>query len=173
MQPLHLKANGLVKHNVDSLLKARGQTRHDLAVWCRRSDAWISKLMSDSEGRNIQLDYLDRIADFFGIATYQLLQPGISPLTERRKGTDRRKWRDRRVSQSVLSEQPGDVDLIHLTRALSREGREKAIALLADILNSELRRPRATPTSRGAGHRSDETAPTTAAPDRGHKTKRA
>jgi hypothetical protein len=96
-----VKASKLLRHNIDTLLKARGQTRHDLAFWCRRSDAWISKIFKDSDdggqANSIPLKYLDRIADFFGIATYQLFQPGISHLTERRKG-ERRLVRDRRVS---------------------------------------------------------------------------
>lgn len=95
-----MKATFLLKHNITTMLKARGQTRHDLAFYCRRSDAWLSKLMSD-ENRNVPVKYFDRIADFFGIATYQLFQPGISPLTERRRGSDRRSGQDRRISAKV------------------------------------------------------------------------
>src|SRR3989338_2840236 len=100
------------------MLKARGQTRHDLAMWCRRSDPWLSKLFTD-ENRNIPLKYLDRIADFFGIATYQLFQPGISPLTESRKG-ERRKVADRRISRlvDVLRAMPKMPDLDAKLRAL-------------------------------------------------------
>jgi hypothetical protein len=92
-----MKASALLKANIDALLRARHQTRHDLASWCRRSDAWLSKILG-KDNRNIPLEYLDRMADFFGLATYQLFQPGISPLHERRKGLDRRKGRDRRLS---------------------------------------------------------------------------
>src|SRR5688500_7789418 len=116
-----MKAIALLKRNIDAMLHARGQTRHDLAVWCRRSDAWISKIFTepkagrgDRADRGIPLKYLDRMAEFFGVATYQLFQPGISHLTERRVLKDRRKGSDRRVSRAVISEQPGDVDLIHL-----------------------------------------------------------
>lgn len=141
MATLHLKANLLMKANIDALLTARGQTRRSLARWCRCSDAWIAKIMSD-DSREFPMKYFDRIADFFGIATYQLLQPGISPLTERRNRSERRSGRDRRISQAVLSQKPGDVDLVDVARALSRQGREKAIAMIADILNDELRGPR-------------------------------
>lgn len=92
-----MKASYLLKTNIDKLLQARHQSQHDLAQWCRRSDAWLSKILG-KDNRNIPLAYLDRIADFFGIATYQLFQPGISPLTERRKTADRRSGADRRVS---------------------------------------------------------------------------
>lgn len=93
-----MKAPRILAENISSLLRARGQTQHDLASWCHHTDVWLSKFLKG--GREIQLKDLDRIADFFGIATYQLFQPGISPLTERRKGGDRRDGRDRRVSHA-------------------------------------------------------------------------
>lgn len=92
-----MRANLLLKHNITTLLRARGQTQRDLAQWCRRTDAWLSQIFSD-EKRGVPLKYLDRIADFFGLATYQLLQPGISRLTERRTGMERRAGRDRRIA---------------------------------------------------------------------------
>ena len=125
-----MKALPLLKHNIDQLLKARRQTRHDLAVWVRQSmdrkkvDPWISKIFTQADAE-FQMKYLDRIADFFGIAVYQLFQPGISPLTERRTRLDRRSWHDRRISANVLPEKPGDVDVMSLIRALSTRGRQR------------------------------------------------
>jgi hypothetical protein len=128
-----MKAGYLLRQNIEALLKARHQNKHDLAQWCRRSDAWLSKILG-KDNRNLPLEYLDRIADFFGIATYQLFQPGITPLLERRK-RDRRSGRDRRlgpmqshmreqVSSVVASLTPDDVaDVIRL-RALSPESRD-------------------------------------------------
>ena len=150
------KAHHLLKQNIDALLKARGQKRKELAAWCRRSESWLSQIFIDDE-RNVPLKYLDRIASFFGLATYQLFQPGISPLTERRVTSDRRVVRDRRVSHAVLSEKPGDVDLIHLIRSLSHEGRQKAIAVVVDIVNDELRGPRTTTGAPDAPGRTGET----------------
>lgn len=160
-----LKAGRLLKLNIETLLKARGQTQHELARYCHRTDAWLSKILSDSNGedREVPLKYLDRIADFFGIATYQLFQPGISPLTERRHA-DRRIGRDRRISQVVLSERPGDVDVMQVIRALSRTGREQALAELMKILDRELRPPRATAASAGDQRMTSETSATTRAP---------
>lgn len=94
MQP---RAHLVLKQNIDALLHARGQKRRELAMWCRRTESWLSQIFID-EDRNVPLKYLDRIADFFGLATYQLFQPGISPLTERRTGRDRRAGTDRRKS---------------------------------------------------------------------------
>ncbi len=164
-----LKASRLLESNIDALLKARRQSRHDLARYCRRSDGWLSKILSDDAEtkRGLPLKYLDRIADFFGIATYQLFQPGISPLTERRTGVSRRSGRDRRISNAVLSQRPGDVDLMDVIRALSRSGRERAIGILGDILSDELEPLRARPTSAGGQANNDGTAPPTHAPKRG------
>ena len=98
-----MKATALLKQNIDTLLRARGQTRHELAVWVRQStnakkvDPWISTIFT-RPNREFQSKYLDRIADFFGLAVYQLFQPGISPLTERRSGHERRTGADRRIS---------------------------------------------------------------------------
>lgn len=143
---MQLKAKALLKRNIDAMLSARGQTRHDLARWCHRSDAWLSKIFAepkperkDRTDRGVPLKYLDRFAQFFGVETYQLFQPGISHLTNRRSGKERRTVPDRRISQAVLSEQQGDVDIIHVVRALSSPGRQKAIGILMDILNDELR----------------------------------
>lgn len=125
-----MKAGYLLKQNVDALLSARKQTRHDLAQFCRRSDAWLSKILGKDD-RNIPLKYLDRMADFFGLATYQLFQPGISPLTERRKGGDRRSGRDRRVAARVpdtihagdLPLTREDIALLLQIKSLSRQAR--------------------------------------------------
>lgn len=102
-----MKASQLLKQNIDRLLRARGQTRKDLAMYCRRTESWISQIFTQ-EDRGIPLKYLDRIADFFGLATYQLFQPGISSLTERRTGRERRSGMDRRISRAVdvLQETP-------------------------------------------------------------------
>jgi hypothetical protein len=152
-----LKAVLLLKSNIDTLLQARGQTRKELAFWCRRSESWLSQIFTDDE-RNMPLKYLDRIADFFGIATYQLMQPGISPLAERRSASERRSGKDRRLSRAIpVSQKPGDVDLMDVIRALSREGRQKAITVLADILNDELRGLRARGPDDGPPRRTPRT----------------
>lgn len=94
-----MHANRQIKQNVTALLKGRRLTQKDLADWCRRSETWISKILDLDSTREFPLKYWDRIADFFGIATYQLLQPGISSVTERRK-TQRRSGQERRVSRA-------------------------------------------------------------------------
>src|SRR3990167_1597702 len=92
-----MRANALLKENVATLLRVRGQSRKSLAHWCYRSESWISKVFAEDR-REFSLKDLDRIADFFGFATYQLFQPGISLQTERRHGIERRKGHDRRQS---------------------------------------------------------------------------
>ena len=92
-----MNANALLKANVDALLRARGQYRKDLAQWCHHSESWISKIFRNPR-KHMPSQYLDRIADFFGLATYQLFQPGITGAAERRRSTPRRSGRERRIS---------------------------------------------------------------------------
>ena len=114
-----MKANALIKANVDALLKKRHLTRRDLAQWCRKSESWISKVMTEDR-REFPLKYLDRIADFFGMAAYQLFQPGIAGGSERRSGLDRRTGKDRRLS------------------ALNHQVRESVSSLIATITPAEV-----------------------------------
>ncbi len=160
-----MKAHYLLKKNIDTLLRARGQSRHDLAVWCRRGDSWISQIFTNPE-RELPLKYLDRIADFFGIATYQLFQPGISPLTERRKGQDRRSGQDRRVSRAFPQAQaPSQRELAARFAGLDAVERRKVEAWMeALVLNREAR-----PV---AGSRPDQ-PPTAETPRRGTSRRRA
>jgi DNA-binding Xre family transcriptional regulator len=94
----------LVKFNIDALLHQRGLTRKDLAQWCQRSESWISKIFRNPV-KQLPAQYWDRIADCFGLATYQLLQPGISKMTERRNPRQRRSGRDRRISHASRVDQ--------------------------------------------------------------------
>jgi hypothetical protein len=100
-----MHANRQMKQNVSALLKGRHLTQKDLAMWCRKSESWASKILDLNSTREFPLKYWDRIADFFGVATYQLLQPGISAVTERRR-TQRRSAQERRVSRRPESERP-------------------------------------------------------------------
>lgn len=137
-----VKANLLIKHNIDAILKARGQTRRDLAQWClgttdKRADSWLSHIFGPKgfQTREIPNVYLDKIADFFGLAVYQLFQPGISPLSERRKSGDRRNGKDRRISRrgdqpgtmraSDLSLTAADVAFLLRVRSLTKRDRQE------------------------------------------------
>jgi transcriptional regulator with XRE-family HTH domain len=91
-----IRALHLIRTNISGLLYQRHQNQSDLAGWLNKDKSWINKFLNGS--RQIQLKDLDRIADFFGLATYQLFQPGIVPGSERRGGRDRRSGHDRRVS---------------------------------------------------------------------------
>lgn len=114
-----LKAPYILAQNIRSLLTARHQTAKSLAVWCRHSEPWIGKFLGGK--REVQLRDLDRIADFFGLATYQLFQPGISPLTERRKGRDRRGGHDRRVSNAFREMKLADISIEEARARIERE----------------------------------------------------
>ena len=128
-----MKAKAIFRENVLSLLQSRGQRPHDLAQWCRRSDSWLSKILGKDD-RNLPIEYLDRIADFFGLRAYQLFQPGLSPLTERRKG-DRRSGKDRRthhvadgpvlMTAADIGLSPQDVAFFLRFKSLTKQDREE------------------------------------------------
>lgn len=165
---LELKADALLKHNIDELLRTRHQKRVELSRYCRRSRSWLDKIFSEGR-REIPLKYLDRIADFFGIATYQLFQPGISPLTERRSGHDRRGLRDRRLSRAVVSEKRGDIDWVNIIRALDDQDRADVLEIAQAKLNASidaLRRPLRGAPTRDAPDRTAESTPATGAPQK-------
>jgi transcriptional regulator with XRE-family HTH domain len=174
---IRVKATGLLRHNIRTLLRSRGQTPHDLAFYCRKTDAWISKILSDKESdqtRGLPLKYLDKIADFFGVAPYQLFQPGISPLAERRMRQERRCGRDRRIraaqpgtiAAADLSLSAEDVALLLRIKSLGRLARldvEKTIAEQDSAPTGRRRVPRSVGSAAAAPETSIETPPPTAA----------
>jgi transcriptional regulator with XRE-family HTH domain len=88
-----MKPARLVAENVEALLKQRGFKQTDLAKWCHHSDTWVSQFLKGL--RKWRIDDLERVADLLGVPPYQLLLPGVSASTERRKG-DRRRGQERR-----------------------------------------------------------------------------
>jgi hypothetical protein len=112
-----LNARYILKKNIKALLQARGQDQKTLAFWCRKKESWISQFLTKPE-RGLRMAELDRVAEFFGLEVYQLFLPGISTLTERRSGRDRRSGVDRRVSHvgAILEGPPTLVALEALVR---------------------------------------------------------
>jgi transcriptional regulator with XRE-family HTH domain len=88
------KALVRLRLNVDSLLLHRKQKKADLAMAMRIDPSTLTKFLNGT--REIQFHHLDGMAGFFGMSAYQLFQPGISPLLERRSVKDRRMGIDRR-----------------------------------------------------------------------------
>ena len=148
-----LKALYLLKRNVRALLDARHENQVTLAAWVGHSKAWLNKFLKD-EYAEIQFRDLDRIASFFGIAAYQLFQPGIHTLTERRKAGDRRSGSDRRIGhqnrlltvlRSDISKVPhlaakGTHDLSTLPSEALAESKRSLQAALDHIRAEESRR---------------------------------
>lgn len=129
-----MKAEQLVKTNVAALLKIHHKHQKDLAQWCHRGESWISKIFKEQR-REFPNKYLDRIADFFGLATYQLFQPGISRESERRR-TNRRIGKERRISAELrlMQETAAEVDRVRPVTGTSRHADEaRAIATNAKI----------------------------------------
>lgn len=91
------KAIVQLRLNVEYLLMKRRRTQADLAAEMGIDATTLNKFLHGK--REIQLKHLDGMAAFFGLQTYELFRPGISPLTERRVVKDRRQGIDRRVAQ--------------------------------------------------------------------------
>jgi transcriptional regulator with XRE-family HTH domain len=95
-ETMHAKL--LLRENIKALLRARKEDASTLARSLGHEKSWINKILNGH--REMQVEDFDRVADFFGIATYQLFQPGISQLTERRL-TQRRRGRERRIGHQA------------------------------------------------------------------------
>lgn len=90
------KALVQLRLNVESLLAKRRRTKADLAAEMKIDPSTLTKFLNGT--REIQFHHLDGMVSFFGLSAYQLFQPGISPLLERRVLRDRRMGIDRRRS---------------------------------------------------------------------------
>jgi hypothetical protein len=95
-----LKALHILRQNVRVLLLKRRESEALLsaALGFKHRSSLNKFLNNDRAG--FQLWRLDRLAAFFGLPVYQLFQPGISPLTERRRSGERRCGQDRRISHA-------------------------------------------------------------------------
>jgi hypothetical protein len=93
-----LKAKYLLIQNIRALMAARRVEGSTLSLWCGHKPPWLSKILQGERG--MSFEDLDCVADFFGLLPSQLLSPGISSLTERRRFErrrgERRGGRDRR-----------------------------------------------------------------------------
>lgn len=104
-----LKPLYLLRENIRYLLDKRKESQTALAHACGHQKAWINKFLQDTKivaGRKVPNDRevsivdMGKIAEFFGLYVYQLFQPGISAMTERRTATDRRSGQERRIGHA-------------------------------------------------------------------------
>jgi transcriptional regulator with XRE-family HTH domain len=93
-----MKIQLLLADNIKELLDRRKASQHDLAHWCRKTDAWLTNVLNGKRG--VFVEDLDRMADFFGYAgsAYKLFLPGVAAHSERRK-VNRRSGQERRIGQ--------------------------------------------------------------------------
>lgn len=94
-----LKALHLLRQNVRALLVKRKESETVLAMWIGFKHRSSLNKFLNSDRAGFQMWRLDRLASFFGLAVYELFQPGITHVTERRI-SERRGGRDRRVGHS-------------------------------------------------------------------------
>lgn len=122
-----MNAKYLLRENIKSLLRARKEDASTLASWLNHDKSWINKILNGH--REMQIEDFDRVADFFGIATYQLFQPGISSLTERRISSERRSGKERRIGQTqrAMLTTAGEIERARP----GRKGRSSHVAVVA------------------------------------------
>lgn len=92
-----LKGIWQLRANVKELIRVRGFTQQEVAIAAEVDATTFSKFLNGKDEREIQLWQLDKIAELFDMAVYELYLPYLPGVhAERRKG-DRRSGRDRRV----------------------------------------------------------------------------
>lgn len=101
----NLRGIYVLRENLIALMRKRGMTQDELARAVGRKKSWLNKFLKGS--RQIQLVDIDSMADYLGVSTYQLFQPGITRTAERRVG-ERRTGKDRRLALEFRSS--GDND---------------------------------------------------------------
>lgn len=154
-----LKSLVLLKQNIRTLLQARGLDQKDLAIWCGKTESWISQILNPRfPNRGFEMQYLDKMADFFGLTAHELFQPGLSHLTERRSGKDRRSGVDRRVNRAgeILEPAPDIQALLQQSRYLTVD-QQRAFARRANAALVDLAAQ--SPSGRGQHDQEDRVAP--------------
>lgn len=91
-----MRAMHILRMNIRALLLKRRIPEAELAQWLGFKHRSSLNKFLNSDRAGFQMWRLDRLSDFFGLPVYQLFQPGISPLLERRILKDRRMGHDRR-----------------------------------------------------------------------------
>jgi transcriptional regulator with XRE-family HTH domain len=90
----------IVRDRIRALLDASPDNQRGLAMYCRKSQSWVSKILKAK--RNLSLRDIDAVAGFFNMTAPQLLTLPDRPLLypDRRTNKDRRHGaKDRRVGR--------------------------------------------------------------------------
>lgn len=72
MSEIHNSSIDILINNIKSQRKIRGWNQSDLAKETGVDQSYISRL--EKGGRNVTLDFIDKVSTAFGIQTYELLQ---------------------------------------------------------------------------------------------------
>lgn len=170
--PLPIKATRLLAENIVALLDRENFKQHDLAQWCRKSDPWVSQFLRGE--RNWQLDDLDRVADMFGLQTYQLFLPGVAQRTERRSGIERRSVKTRRVGQAqqFIMNTAKEIDDKHPRRRLPHVAASSPLMEAIDRIVTDANKRITAAVRQFADTRDQAAAPRKALPAKG-KSRRA
>ena len=96
---MDLKGLYVLRQNVRWLLTDRKESEATLAQWLGFKHRSSLNKFLNNERAGFQMARLDRLGAFFGLPVYQLFQPGISRLTERRT-RERRTGHERRIGHT-------------------------------------------------------------------------
>lgn len=88
-----------IRTNLLALLHRDRVTPAALSFACGHNRSWMSRFLQRKR-HELQLADLDRIADFFAVATYDLFRPSAGSITDRRKIRERRSGLERRVGHA-------------------------------------------------------------------------
>lgn len=135
-----LKAAEQLRRNLEYLLMARKETQVALAFATGIDKSTINKFLKGT--RELQLADLDKVADYFGVETHQLFQPGISRFGERRSGIDRRAGKDRRIGhhQRALVDLADRIGLARHGRPKGGRDAHRGVSAAAATLPEHIRR---------------------------------
>lgn len=119
---LQVTIEDLLRHNIRQLLYERGMKPAELVRMVAgtktrtKTDSWLSRILNPpinnpKEKRGMRLPDVERVAKVFGLGAHELLNPGISRYTERRRQPrrillDRRSGKERRLGKELA--QPAD-----------------------------------------------------------------
>lgn len=126
-----------LRENVRELIRVRGVQQNDITFALKKDPTWLSKFLQGQ--RPIHITDIDALAEFFGLSGYQLCQPGITAVTERRR-QERRSGGERRIGhvKRHLVKVADEVQRAHPRQVTSDQQETDATAHLHRQLRTKL-----------------------------------
>lgn len=106
-----------IAEHIRILLELHGYRNQDLAFALGYTASWTSKVLTGE--RPVSTDDIPRVADFFHLTVDQFIAPGLSAMTDRRRGSRRKSERRKRPDRRHLDTRTWSLD--ERRRALAHE----------------------------------------------------